>query len=435
MVNRSFARTMGVCVATIVLAGSGSLPAQSTDCAEVFGCTDEWLSPSECGESTSVCDALLGKAGDSGITFRSSITQFYQGVVDGGINETWRYAGSGRYDLNTDLGKLAGVEGLSLRVVGEHRFGQSVGRDAGVLFPPAVDAVTPVPNSDELILLNLLVTQVLNENVSVFAGKLDTLDGDANPFASGRGRTGFLNFNLLFPASAVPIMPYSTLGAGALFSMDGTPFAALMVLNATDTTTTSGLSELFEDGAVIFGSLALPLPIAGRLGIHNFSAAYNTKEFTALGQDPRILTGEVPITPTTGGWVAWWSGTQYIQQFDPENDPLKGWGVFGRFSVSDDHVTPVSYYTCAGLGGNSPLNGRGNDQWGVGWFYNRMSDNLGPIATTLLGVGTDSSGVELFYNFSVTDHIFITPDVQVLQPARQGSDVTTILGVRGEIRI
>ena len=68
------------------------------------------------------------------------------------------------------------------------------------------------------------------------------------------------------------------------------------------------------------------------------------------------------------------------------------------------------------------------------WFYGGFSDNLGPIATALLNVGDYTTGVELFYNIAVTDHIFITPDLQIIKPGRQGGNTATLLGVRGEIR-
>ncbi|MEQ9407653.1 MAG: carbohydrate porin [Fuerstiella sp.] len=422
--------------ASLALLGDLSgLHSEEPNYDDVFTSSDDWLMEGDCGESASVRGETCSPGKGNGITFKASMNQVYQGVVDGGAQHKWRYGGSGRYDLTADLGRFGLPEGLSIRAVGEHRFGQTVTRDAGVLLPLSVDISTPTPLSEDLILVDLLVSQVVNENITIMAGKLDTFDGDLNPFASGRGRTGFMNTSLLFPANAVPIVPYSTLGAGAVFSMEGQPFASVLVLNANDTTRTSGLSELFNDGAVIYGSIALPLPLGGKTGFHSFNYAYNTKDFTALGQDPRVITGRVPVTPTTGGWVAWWSGTQFIQQFDPKNDPMKGWGLFGRYGVSDDEVTPVVHFANAGLGGNSTIHGRSNDRWGVGWFYSQFSDNLGPIATTLLNVGDHTTGIELFYNFAITEHIYITPDLQIVKPGRQGADTATILGVRGEIRI
>ncbi len=101
-----------------------------------------------------------------------------------------------------------------------------------------------------------------------------------------------------------------------------------MVLNATDTVESSGFDELFEEGALVLGSVNVPLPIAGRLGIHTFSAGWSSRDFTALGQDPRIILPNIPLTRTEDSWVAWWSGAQFLTE--DQSDPMKGWGLFGR---------------------------------------------------------------------------------------------------------
>ena len=215
--------------------------------------------------------------------------------MDGGVDQRWLYGGHGEYGLNADLGALGVHEGLSLRMQADHRFGAFLaGRDAGVLLPPAFDAATFVPDSENLYLTNVVFTQVVNENVAVMFGKMDTLNGDFNPFASGRGRTGFMNTSLLLPVNGVPIVPLDTLGAGLIYSVEGNPVASLLVLNSKDTTTTSGLSELFEDGAAILGSLNLPLSLNDMPGLQTFSYAYNTQEFTSLEQDPRVILPRCP---------------------------------------------------------------------------------------------------------------------------------------------
>ena len=51
----------------------------------------------------------------------------------------------------------------------------------------------------------------------MLVGKLDTLDADPNEFASGRGKSQFMNANFLFNSVAALRLPYSTLGAGVLW--------------------------------------------------------------------------------------------------------------------------------------------------------------------------------------------------------------------------
>jgi len=368
---------------------------------------------------------------DDGITIEADTVQFYQGVAHGGVREQFRYAGHNDFQLGFDLGKLAGWEGWSLNARAEHRWGRSVAQDAGVLFPPALHAVSPTPETEDLILTNLLFMGQLNEHVAVLFGKLDTLDGDRNPFASGRGKTQFLNTNLLLPVNGLPTVPLATLGAGAVFLVDELPFAQVLVMNATDTITTSGFDELFENGAVILAGVNVPVPIAGKMGLHSFNGAWSSKTFTSLDQDARLVVQGVPLQRTSGSWLLWWSGAQYLFQ-DPD-DPLKGWGLFGRAGASDGEVNPVRYFFNAGIGGQSPFAGRKLDQFGIGWFYNRFSNELGPIATTALGLESASTGVELYYNYAVTPYFKVTPDLQLIEPGTNRANTALIAGVRVQV--
>ena len=368
---------------------------------------------------------------DTGVTFDGDVTQFYQGVAHGGMRETFNYAGHGDYLLRFDFGKIAGWRGLSLQLRGEHRFGEFLASDAGLIAPADFHAASPSIGTEDLLLTNVLFTQVVNENLTVVFGKLDTLDGDRNPFASGRGKTQFFNTSLIEPVLGIPTVPFATLGAGAVFSVDGMPAAQLLVLNATDTTTTSGFNELFEDGVAILGGVNVPVPIAGKMGIHSFNGAWNSKTFTSLGQDPRVIGQNATLATSEGSWALWWSGAQYLYQ-DP-CDPMKGWGLFGRFGASDGDTNPIQYFANAGIGGQSPFRGRKNDLFGIGWFYNRFSSSLGAIATNRLGLEEAATGVEIYYNYAVTPYCFVTPDLQVIEPGTNNASTALLLGLRVQV--
>ena len=368
---------------------------------------------------------------DTGITFDADVIQFYQGVAHGGVRETFNYGGHGDYLLGFDFEKVVGWKGLSLQLRAEHRFGEFLASDAGLIAPADFHAASPTIETEELILTNVLFTQVVNKNLTILFGKLDTLDGDRNPFASGRGKTQFFNTSLIEPVLGIPTVPFATLGAGAILSVDGMPFAQLLVLNATDTTTTSGFDELFRDGVALLGGVNVPVPIAGKMGIHSFNGAWNSKTLTSLGQDPRVIGGNAPIATSEGSWAVWWSGAQYLYQ--DQCDPMKGWGLFGRFGASDRDTNPIQYFANAGIGGQSPFRGRKNDLFGIGWFYNRFSSNIGAPATTQLGLEDAATGVEIYYNYAVTPYCFVTPDLQVVEPGTSNASTALILGLRAQV--
>ena len=418
-------RSALVCSAIL---GLTCVPANAMELDDLFSPVSIWLDETA---STNASQAIAPPE-SSALTFHGSIAQYYNGVIDGGRREKWKYAGTGNYNIGVDFGKLGIQEGLSLTALAAHRWGNPLTVETGALIPPAIDTLVPAPTYD-LVLYDLYFTQAISESLAIIAGKMDLLDGDMNPFASGRGRTGFLNTSMLLPVNGVPTLPLSTLGAGAVFMKEGTPFGKLLVLNSSDTATTSGFDELFDDGFALVGALTVPVPLFGKFGIQSLLAAYNNKTFTSIGQDPRVILPGVPLSPTKASWFVSWSCAYYFQQFDPEHDPMKGWGVFARIGASDAAVNPISHWVNLGIGGNSPLHGRHNDRFGFGWFYNGLSSDLGPLAQIALMPKSYSTGMELFYNFAVNDHLFITPDLQIVSPGIGTSDTATIAGVRVEV--
>ena len=126
-----------------------------------------------------------------------------------------------------------------------------------------------------------------------------------------------------------------------------------------------------------------------------------------------------------------WNFDQYLV-VDPR-DPNRGWGLFGRAAVSDGNPNPLHWYLSFGAGGNSPIRGRRQDTFGVGWYYIGLSDELGPIAITLLQP-RDETGVELYYTAAITDRFELTADVQIIEPAiRRGPNTALVAGLRANV--
>ena len=148
-------------------------------------------------------------------------TQYVQGVVDGGIDRSTRYGGHLDYLINLDLMRMGLIPGGLVRFRAESRYGDSVNGISGQVLPVNTTALFPLINRfDEDVVVavtDLNYTQFLSEHLGVYFGKLDTLDADLNEFASGRGKSQFMNANFLFNSALALRLPYSTLGAGALW--------------------------------------------------------------------------------------------------------------------------------------------------------------------------------------------------------------------------
>ncbi len=369
-----------------------------------------------------------------GITFDLDVASFYQGIATGGLEQHFQYGGHGDYVTNVDFGKLGLQRGLFLKVRAEHRFGRNINTDTGAFLPAAVLADLPVVDSEELFLTNVLLTQAFSERFAVFFGKLDTLDGDVNAFAHGRGKTQFSNIGFVSNPIALRSIPYSTLGCGfSVLDEGGEPVFTYMLLNAIDTVETDGFSELFAEGVAMAAELRLATEFGGLPGHQLFAGTWNSRDYVELGQDPRLVLPNVPINEVVGSWSLYWNFDQYLH-VDPA-ESSRGWGMFGRAGIGDDDTNPLAWFLSFGVGGHNPLSGRGADTFGVGWFVAATSDQIGPILEIPFGAISDGHGVELFYNWQATPWLNMTPDLQVIVPARENVDTALALGVRAVMKL
>ncbi len=393
--------------------------AQDCDCAEVL--TGDWYGNRAC-------------LAECGITFDLDLLHFYQGIARGGLEREFDYGGAGDYVGNIDFGKLGVQDGLSLKVRAQHRFGENINGDTGAFMPAALAADLPVAGEEDLVITNFQFTQFLNDRFALFFGKLDTLDGDRNAFAHGRGKTQFLNSGFVGNPIALRTIPYSTLGCGFFVLGDeGTPVLSYTLLNSQDTTETAGFDELFEDGVAMCAEARVPTRFWGLPGHQLVGVTWNSRDFVSLGQDPRIILPNVPINEASGSWSVYWNFDQYLAMHDC--DPTKGWGVFGRAGIADNDTNPLEYFLSFGIGGNNPNRGYQNDTFGMGWFMAGTSDEIGPLMTGVLGPIGDGHGVEIFYNREVTKWLYLTPDFQVLFPARENVDPSLVFGLRAVMQL
>ncbi len=392
--------------------GCGSIIDSACDsCERELSCREQWAA--------------------SGISFSNNLTQFYFGTVSGGAEQTDRYGGHGDYVANFDLGKLGVHDGLFLKVRAEHRFGESIADATGALLPATLAADLPVTDSRNLYITNFVITQALSESFILFAGKVDTLDGDVNAFAHGRGIRQFSNVAFVANPIALRTIPYSSLGAGFAYLSEGMPLFSFLLINPTDTTRSTGFGELFAEGMAISSELRLPTNFLNRPGHMLFGATYSSRDYVSLDQDPRIVLPQIPIGRSSDSWSAYYNSDHYLY-VDPCN-ASRGWGYFSRAGFADDQTNPISYFWSLGLGGNSFVSGRDNDTFGIGYYTSETSDEIGPLLSAFLGSVGDGKGVEAFYSIQATQSLAITPDFQWISQARQNLDDAYVLGVRANL--
>lgn len=382
--------------------------------------------------------------------------QQVQSVVSGGRDNGTAYGGNGDLLVLFDLMRMGVLPGALLKFRAESRYGDSVNADAGPLLPVNTDAFFPLTDTlDEPIpftITNLAYIQYFSEQFAVSLGKIDTLDGDPNEFASGRGESQFMNANFSFNPSLALRLPYSTLGAGVVWLPVKGLEVTSVIMNTADSSTTTGFDK-FGDGLTWTSEVHWQYRLgAGGDGAGGLPGGMNGGFLYSFDQDFTKLGGRLVFAPGQGlslqteddTWAVYWSGWQYLWAAERDGGggggggggainltdgrpDLKGIGLFARLGTADGDTNPVEWAGSIGLGGRGLIPTRDDDTLGVGYFYASFrTDRL-----ISAGVVRDhGQGFEAFYNIAITPAAHLTLDVQAVEGSIEGVDSALVLGMR-----
>jgi porin len=419
-----------------------------------FGpCTDGdclWTQPTLTGDWCGLRSHLQ----ESGVTFFGDSTHFAFGIEGGidslppvpspfGLGDTTSYTGRGQYGLNFDLEKFGGLPYGSLLVRTEHWYGEygNVTLNAGAFPPPVFPAALPPAPSDraELFLTDFVITQPLSEQFVVFVGKKNVLGAaDQDVFAGGNGTHQFMNQALIANPAFLLGLPYTGFVVGAAMPQSWGMISAFAYDPKDRTQEFLDFSTLYSKGVILGGEVKVNTSFFGKPGEQHLGGMWKHVDLTDLrfAEPPPGVYPE-PTVPgfatLPDSWTVYYGFDQYLVTYPGHSD--KGWGLFGRASISDGNPTPVRYFLSAGVGGDSPLRRGKGDRWGLGWYYVGASNEFGPLPQFLFGP-QDGAGVELFYNVQVNPWLNVTPDVQFIRPeARALADDAFIYGLRVNLKL
>jgi porin len=383
---------------------------------------------------------------NKGVQFGLEWNQYVQGVADGGRDRTTAYGGNVDYTLNIDLMRMGVLPGALIRFRAESRYGSSVNGAAGPILPVNTDALFPLTaklDQDVAITItDLNYTQFLSKHLGLFFGKIDTLDGDPNEFASGRGTSQFMNANFIFNPALALRLPYSTLGAGVIWmpippGTTGGITVTSTVLNTADSSNTTGFDD-FDEGTSWTTEVDFQYRVGHLLGGMNVGALYSfNQNFARLNSRLVLQPGEGLVIPTKSStWAVYWSAWQYLFVEQPGSQPIdlldgepdqQGFGFFVRLGFADTETNPIGWAVSGGIGGRGIIPSRDNDTFGIGYYYNSIQQLrlAGP-----LGLADSAQGFECFYNIALTPACRVTLDLQVVKPVQVSLHTATVLGLR-----
>jgi porin len=393
---------------------------------------DVWSRPGLTGDWGGLRNTLAAK----GVNLDVDLVQSLQGLNSGGLSNDsvlYRYGGHAEYLLNLDTGKLGLWPGGFLRLKGESQFGSYLrGNETGTLLPTDAAALYPLPFDEETTLTSVVFTQFLAKFFGIYLGKIDTFSGDANAFAH-EWKTQFMSTGLGPNPVTFTTVPYSTLGAGFLLLPTDSVLFNFSALSPDGTADSAGFDELYEDGVVLAGELRVGIRPFGLPGHQLIGGTWSSKTFNTLEQDPRLLLTViglpigVPIRQQSGSWSAYYNFDQFL--YTTSADGSEGFGIFGRVGLADPNTNPLEQFYSVGIGGQGMLPGRSRDRFGIGFYYGRLSSDL-------RGALLDSSawGMEIFYNIAATNWLYVTPDIQVIEPAAKQASTAFLTGLRVQMR-
>lgn len=380
-------------------------------------------------------ERLLGDPGgqrsalaERGVQIEVDFTQVFQGIAEGRNDGEDAYTGTFDYVLKVDVGKLGLWPGGFLLVRGETLFGDSVNGRAGAVVAHNTDALFPVPGEDKSTLTDVNFTQFLHPSFAIALGKLSTLDGDANAFAHGRGVDQFMNLGNVINPVGLRTVPYAALGAAAIWLPREETIVQLTAIDTEDATDDDGFDSIFEDGTTLALEMKNRTRWGGLDGHQLLAGTWSDKRVGALG-DPRIFLDLLPgvnlnFDREQNSWSIYANFYQYVYQ--PESGSERGLGVFGRVGVSDEDTNPIPWFVGLGVGMKGLVPGRERDQAGIGYWVAGVSDQL----PALLDLDDESHAFELYYNAALAPWLFLTGDLQVVEPALRPADTAVVLGGR-----
>ena len=365
-----------------------------------------------------------------GITTNVWVTQFYQGQTEGDATKAWFYGG--KVDAFLKVDRL--WPGFHVNVQYEHYLGDNLNREDFALIPVNT-ALAYLSGDGYQQALSVSVTQDFGDHVSVSAGKFNMMTlASQTPLIGGGGIDTFMNRALALPSTGVGYTaargalgdrvvisaPY-TLGGAVTFKTE--PFIlTLAILDPRSAIDPAVIEYPFAKGRAWGAALTIPTEFFGLRGFQTFRGAYSD----AYGIDLDSLPG--PISIKQGYWFTSYAVQQNLVQSDA--NPAIGWGLFTLVTLSDGNPNPVKWSALAGLAGNNLMEGRENDRWGFGVFQYGFSE---PLLNGLAALGfdrRDESGLEAFYNFTITPWLRLSADLQWIEPWNPAKSQATYAALR-----
>ena len=378
---------------------------------------------------------------DRGVDISLRLSQYGQRVVTGGRDVNGEYGGTMDYRFNIDTNKLFGTwKGFSINMHARTRFGNDVLEDAGGLTLPNTGLLQPNPgdyhNTD---ITGLTVNQFfpLGETHIGLAtlGKIDVIDAVTLFFPHvGYGQEGFFNTNAMVTA-----LPW--FGAVTGLSLYGGWLAAInnerqigqsaVLALGTRSASTSwpSISSSFEEGVWLAAFHRFLYDVGDKPGYFMMFGGYSTRDQASNDfSDFIIVPGEgIESDDKKNPWNIAFYLSQQVWNV-PDNTNRKVEVLIGG-TVGPDNPQFAQYNLFTNVEAYGLFASRPNDRMGASVWHNWLSDDFVDLVSPVVKL-RDTYGLDLYYNFRITEWAHVSADLQFVENEYRGDDLAVIPGAR-----
>jgi len=378
----------------------------------------------------------------AGITIKSTLTNFYQGMVSGEGNNDFEFGS--KWGLATIFNgqKLGLWEGFFAVAHIEYNMGHSVNGNGGTLLPVNTSLAYPGIEGADRFDGSVYLIQFLSKTDKIVLGKMSTRDlTNFSTFSGGGGRDGFQNVSFITAPNGITTP--DIFGAAYMSNNDKRDLT-FMVYDANSSLNKIGFSDRFQNGVTFFGSADLVVHIAGLKGKQGLLGVASTKDVYNTDDVLDIINPNQTSEKKSNRWTLGYYFEQALWQSPTKK--AQNLGLYGQVIITDGEGSPTDFGLVLGLGGRAPFEKRPLDRWGIGYFNYSFSDGISelkipssPITGAGLSMAKGESGIETYYNAFLTPWFSIGADFQWIQPgiAKGPSGVsnsnTAFFGLRSAI--
>ncbi len=334
----------------------------------------------------------------NGVNILPRLSIFYQGMVAGNGDKSFEFFG--KADVRATLnGFKLGLKRFTLILHVEQNFGQTINNRAATLLPQNTAAAFPgIKGSDAFDITNLSLLYSFGKANTIMFGKINMVDAvESARFMGGVGLDGFQHIAFVAPPSGI-VPPYMF---GIIAGIKRPKWNyTFMLYDPASAANQTGFESPFKLGVTFLASVEKPVTINDKPGAHSVKVVVSTQDGTDLynlGDLVFPIEGRDVNTKKSRYYLGY-SFNQYLKMYGNSG---KGWGLFGQTFITDGNPSTLDFGAIAGIGGNSFIKSRIDDNWGVGYFNYSVSNGIVKFAEPLLPL-VNEQGLEIFYNAWLT---------------------------------